>query len=121
MTPFEIFLTGALAGLCLATTVRAADYREEPHAEMETRYHTQVIEVPHARPFPPHLHEERTYLRPRYVEERVYDRPMPGWRPWDRPVAARPWQRPGEDCRVITKRRVNPWGESTVRRIEICD
>jgi hypothetical protein len=121
MMPFKIILTGALAGLCLATTVRAADYREEPYAEVEARYHTQVIEVPQARPFPPDFHEERTHRGPRYVEERVHDRPVPGWRPWSRPVAARPWQGPGEDCRLIIKRRVNPWGEISVRRIQVCD
>ena len=69
MTPFKIVLTGALAGLCLATAVQAADYREEPYAEVETRYHTQVVEVPQVRPFPPHFREERAYLGPRYVEE----------------------------------------------------
>jgi hypothetical protein len=82
MTPFKIILTGALAGLCLATTVRAADYREEPYDEVEARYHTQVIEVPQARPLSPDFHEERTHLGPRYVEERVHDRPGSGWRPW---------------------------------------
>jgi hypothetical protein len=121
MTAFKIILTGALAGLCLATAVQAADYREEPYAEVEPRYHTQAIEVPQAHPFPRHLHEERTHLGPRYVEERIDGRPVPGWRRWSRPVAARPWQGSGDGCRVIIKRRVHPWGESTVRRIEVCD
>ena len=120
MTPFKIVLTGALAGLCLATAVQAADYREEPYAEVETRYQTQVIEVPQARPFPPHFREERTNLGPRYVEERIYGRPVPDWRHRSRPVAARSWQGSGEDCRVIVKQRENPWGEVTVRRIEVC-
>jgi hypothetical protein len=121
MTPFKIVLTGALAGLCLGTTVRAADYREEPYAEVETRYPTQVIEVPQARPFPPHFREERASLGGRYAEERVYGRPGPGWRHRSRPVATHPGQGSGEDCRVIVKQRENPWGEITVRRIEVCD
>jgi hypothetical protein len=121
MTPFKIVLTGALAGLCLTTAVQAADYQEEPYAEVETRYHTQIVEVPQVRSFPPHFREEPAYLRPRYVEERVYGRPLPDWRHRSRPVGARSWQGSGEDCRVIVKRRVNPWGESTVRRIEVCD
>ena len=121
MTASKIILTGAVAGVCLATAVQAADYREDPYAEVEPRYHTQIIEVPQTRPLPPHFHEERTHLGPRYVEERIYDRLGPSWRPWSRPVAARPWQGSGEDCRVIIKRRENRWGESTVRRIEVCD
>jgi hypothetical protein len=43
MTPFKIVLTGALAGLCLATAVQAADYREEPYAEVETRYRSRLV------------------------------------------------------------------------------
>jgi hypothetical protein len=121
MTASKIVLAGALASLCLATAVQAADYQEEPYAEVETRYQTQVIEVPQARPFPPHFREERTHLGPRYVEERIYGRPVPDWRYRSRPVAARPWRGPGEDCRVIIKQRENPWGEVTVRRIEVCD
>jgi hypothetical protein len=118
----KVILTGVLAGLCLAKAVQAADYREEPYAQVETRYQSQVIEVPQERSLPPRFQDERTYRGPRYVEEeRVYDRPVPGWRPWSRPVAARPWQAPGEDCRVIIKRRENPWGEITVRRIRVCD
>jgi len=118
----EAVLMGVLAGLWLATAVQAADYREEPYAGAEARYRTQVIEVPQTRPLPPRFHEERTYLRPRYVEERVYVRPVPDWRHGSRPVAARPWQwGPSEDCRVIVKQRENPWGEITVRRIEVCD
>ena len=94
MTASKIILTGALAGLCLATAVQAADYREEPYAEVEPRYHTQVIEVPQARPFPHHFHEERTHLGARYVEERVYGRPGPDWRHQSRRIAARSWQGP---------------------------
>jgi len=43
MTPFKIVLTGALASLCLTTAVQAADYQEEPYAEVETRYHTKLL------------------------------------------------------------------------------
>ena len=121
MTASKIILTGVLAGLCLATEVQAADYREEPYAEVEPRYHTQVIEVPQARPLPPHFHEERTHLGSRYIEERVYGRLGPDWRHGSGSVAARPWEGSGDPCRVIIKRRVNPWSESTVRRIEVCD
>ena len=118
----KVIVTGILAGLCLGTAVQAADYREEPYTEVESPYHSQTIEVPEQRPLPPRFLEERTYHGSRYVEEeRVYDRPVPGWRPWGRPVAARSWQGPGSDCRAIIKRRENPWGEISVRRIRICD
>jgi len=45
---------------------------------------------------------------------------------WSRPVFARPvFGRPGwdsaEECRIIIKRRVNPWGDVVVRRIKICE
>jgi hypothetical protein len=118
----KVILTGVLVSLCLITVVQAADYREEPYAEVETRYHSRGIEMPQEHPLPPRFHEERTYHEPRYVEEeRVDNRPRPGWRSWSRPVAVRPWHRPGEDCRVIIKRRENQWGEVTVRRIQVCD
>lgn len=118
----KVILAGVLAGLCFGTAVQAADYRDEPYTEVETQRHSQVFEVPQERPLPPRFHDERTYRGARYVEEeRVYDRLVPGWRPWGRPVAARRWQGPGSDCRVIIKRRENPWGEITVRRIRVCD
>lgn len=56
-------------------------------------------------------------------DHRYYGRPVPErphWdRPhWQRPVAARPhWD---DDCRLIIKKRVNPWGEVTVTRIRRC-
>ena len=70
----------------------------------------------------------------RYVEERRggrgygyghgYDddgyRSWPERRSWSRPVSVRPaWGH--EECRVIIKRRVNPWGDVVVKRIKICD
>jgi hypothetical protein len=122
MKALKVIGTGVLAGLCLGTVVQAADYRDVPYAEEETRYHSRVVEVPQERPLLPRIHEERTYRGARHVEEeRVYDRPVPGWRPWGRPVAARLWQEPGSDCRVIIKRRENAWGEVTIRRIRVCD
>jgi hypothetical protein len=119
----KVIVTGVLASLFLGTAVQAADYPAEPYAEVEPRYHnSRVIEVPQERPLSSRVDEERAYHGPRYLEEeRVYDRPVPGWRPWSRPVAARPWQGPGSDCRVIIKRRENAWGEITVRRIRVCD
>jgi hypothetical protein len=122
MTAHKVIIMGILAGLCLATAVQAADYRDEPYTELETQHHSRVIEVPQKGPFPGYYHEERAYHGPRYVEEeRIYGRRVPDWRTSNRPVAARPWRGPSEDCRLIIKRRENAWGETTVRRIRVCD
>src|SRR5690349_15163318 len=56
-----------------------------------------------------------------FVDRSYHHRAYPEWRgAWGRPVA-RPWWRHADDCRLIIKRRVNPWGEVTTRRIEVCD
>jgi hypothetical protein len=48
-----------------------------------------------------------------------YGRPF---RPhWARPIAEHRWWRGREDCRLIIKRRLSPWGEVRVKRVEICD
>jgi hypothetical protein len=118
----KVIVMGVLVGLCLGTAVQAADYLEEPYGEMVPRRHSRVIEALPEPPLPGRFHDGRMYGGARYVEEeRVYENPVPGWRPWSRPVAARPWQGPGSDCRMIIKRRENAWGEITVRRIRVCD
>jgi hypothetical protein len=48
---------------------------------------------------------------------RYYGRPV--HRPW-RPVFAGPRWGWHDDCRLIVKRRVNPWGDVVVRRIRVC-
>jgi hypothetical protein len=41
--------------------------------------------------------------------------------PYGRPVFARGgWDPRHEDCRIIVKRRVNPWGDVVVKRTKIC-
>ncbi|HEV2557346.1 MAG TPA: hypothetical protein VGU45_01845 [Microvirga sp.] len=44
------------------------------------------------------------------------------WAPaYGRPVFARGgWDPRHEDCRIIVKRRVNPWGDVVVKRTKIC-
>jgi hypothetical protein len=122
MTLPRAIFTGVLTGLCLATYAQAADFREEPYAALETQDYGRIIEVPQERPLPRRFHEERTYRSPRYVEEEPsYGPQARRWPFWGRPVAARPWRGPSEECRLIIKRRVNPWGETTVRRLQICD
>ena len=53
----KVVVTGVLASLSLATVVQAADYREVPFAEMETRYHSQIIEGQQEHPLRPRFHE----------------------------------------------------------------
>jgi hypothetical protein len=55
----KVIVTGVLAGLCLGTAVQAADYPEEPYAEMEPRHHSRGIEVLPEPPLPPRFHDER--------------------------------------------------------------
>lgn len=57
--------------------------------------------------------------------DRYYGRPVPERGYWDRhswarPVYGRPYWSDQDDCRIIVKKRVSPWGE-TVKRIKICD
>lgn len=87
---------------------------------MEVESRGEIYETP-----PPvvteRFREERIERGPRYVEEeRIDGRPGPGWRRLGYPIAARPWWK-GEDCRLIIKRRMNPWGEVIERRIRVCD
>ena len=70
--------------------------------------------------------EEHRYGRRRFGGDRYYERPLVERQRWAAPVVARPvFGRPGwhepEPCRIIVKRRVNPWGEVVVRRITICE
>ncbi len=72
---------------------------------------------------------DRRYIRaPDWDDCRVagsYHRPWRGWRPWGYrhhrvPVAAWPYWRDGDDCRIVVTRRENPWGEVIVKRTKIC-
>jgi len=57
----KVILAGVLAGPYFGTAAQAADYRDEPYAEVETHRHSQVFEVPQERPLPPRFHDGRTY------------------------------------------------------------
>jgi hypothetical protein len=122
MAAFRNVLVGVATGLALITSAQAADYREDPYGEVETRYRTDVPEplVDHE----PGFRSEAEWIGrgPRFVEERHPRGPIPEWwRQPGRPVAMAPRWRHHEDCRLIIKRRVDPWGEIVVRRIRICD
>ncbi|EIM26876.1 hypothetical protein [Microvirga lotononidis] len=113
-------LIAGLTGLCLTASARAADYGIAPFEGVEVESRREIYETP-----PPvvteRFREERIERGPRYVEEeRIDGRPGPGWHRPSYPVAARPWWR-GEDCRLIIKRRMNPWGEVIERRVRVCD
>ncbi len=110
---------GVLADLCLAASAQAADYETAPYEGVETESRREIYEAPPV--VTERFREERVERGPRYVEEeRIYGRPGPGWRSSGYPVAVRPWWR-GEDCRLIIRRRMNPWGEVTERRVRVCD
>ena len=58
-------------------------------------------------------HEPRGPRYPGFEDRRLVERPY-----WARPVFARPgWD---EDCRIVIKRRVDPWGDVEVRRFRVC-
>ena len=76
--------------------------------------------------------EERRVIRPaygygaRFLGPPVYARPVqvgyPGYaRPafWGQGGYARPVF--GEECRVLVKKRVDPWGGVVIKRISTCD
>ena len=75
-----------------------------------------------------HDYDERRYIRSPWEDGDAYrhPRPAPRWGHWDRyswarPVYGRPdWSR-HDDCRTIVKKQVSPWGEVTVKRVQICD
>lgn len=122
MTGLRQVLIGVAASVALVSGTQAADYGEDASTEIESRYRVEAPE-----PLPDHGPRYRTGAgwierAPQYVEERRFvGRPVPEWGYSGRPVATRPWGRHGEDCRLIVKRRVNPWGEVVVRRVRICE
>jgi hypothetical protein len=122
MTGLRQALIGVAASIALITGAQAADYREDAYGETETRYRAEALEpLPD---FGPRYRTEGDWIErgPRYVKERRFlGRPMPEWGYAGRPVAMRPSWRHGEDCRLIVKRRVNPWGEVVIRRVRICE
>jgi hypothetical protein len=67
---------------------------------------------------------EDQFERPRYGDHwgshRYWGRPVPEWR-HARPVFGRPGWGRFDDCRVIVKRHIKPWGERVVRRVQVCD
>lgn len=95
----------------------ASDW-EGSFSQTENRYRVEVLE-----PLPDYRAEGDWIRRgPRYVEEkRFVGRPMPERGYAGRPVAMRPWWQHREDCRLMVRRRVDPWGEVIVRRVRICE
>jgi hypothetical protein len=61
------------------------------------------------RGYRPH-HHHRFYGGPVYARPAFYDRPVYG-----RHVS---W---GGDCRVIIKKRIDPWGDVVVKKTRVCD
>lgn len=122
MTTIKTALLGASLALCLTGIAHAADYAEVPFGAQgpaggEPNY------LPTDEGGGQRWREGgdlgRWGHRPHWDEGRFYGRPVPGW---GRPVAERRWWRGrGEDCRIIVKRRMTPWGDVRVRRIEICE
>ena len=75
-----------------------------------------------------HDYDERRYVRSPWEHGDSYHhpRPAPRWGHWDRyswarPVYSRPYWTRHDDCRTIVKKQVSPWGEVTVKRVQICD
>jgi hypothetical protein len=107
-------------GVSLTAAAQAADYDDAWHAASGREYRSA-----HSFEAPEILRDRRhreDYRRDFMGEGRFYGRPVPDWRRrWNRPVAFRAWGRHDEeDCRLIIKRRVNPWGEVSIRNVEVC-
>ena len=108
----KVILAGATA-LMLGGAAHAADFDEAPYSD-GYGYREQASDYGR-------VYDAPAEPRHHWHERRFYGRPVAEYRPWARPVFARPaWSRGGE-CRVIIKERVNRWGERVVRKIEICD
>ena len=113
MTPWKKI--GLIVGLSLGSvsaSVQAADYDvgwEQPQYQEHFGYDGR------------HGYRDE-FRRGPFVDRQYHHRAHPEWRgAWGRPVAARPWWRQADNWQLIIKRRVNPWGEVTTGRIEVCD
>ena len=111
-----------LFGLTLSAGARAADYDDQVFGQSAGRADRLAQGYGHDDDRPRWGGNRGESWRDR-DEGRSFARPGPEWRGrWGHPVAGGPWWRHrAEACRVIVKRRANPWGEVTVRRIEVCD
>jgi hypothetical protein len=117
MTPFKRATLAVLLGLSIGGTAQAADGDIGP---------------PMGQSFGPFHEGDNAEHRPRWSAGEEY---RGGWRGnwggnsygrafrphWGRPVAERHWWGGRDDCRLIVKRRLTPWGDVRVKRIEICD
>ena len=118
-------LTLGGSALIAAAPVRAADlgYEEEIgfRPSVERRVVVEVRRV-----------EERRIVSPaygaRFLGPPIYPRPVRlGYPNYVRPSFygyagyARPAFNSDEECRVISKKRVDPWGDVVIKRIRICD
>jgi hypothetical protein len=117
-------LVASGAALISSAPARAGDYGYDEEAGFRPRVERRVII------------EERRVVERRIVNS-GYGAGFPGPLGYNRPVHfgypgyARPafyghpgYARPafgGGECRVIVKKRVDPWGDVTVKRIRICD
>ncbi len=115
------------AALIQAAPARAADYGYDEDVGFRPRVERRVV-VEERRV------EERRVVSSSPVDARPVHFSHPGYaRPahFGYPGYARPafyghpgYARPafgGEECRLIIKKRVDPWGDVTVKRIRICD
>ena len=115
---------GFAAAMALGSAAQAADVQVSVRVG-EPGWHRPVADydVGEEDRFAPEANEYRAY--PGAGPDR-YERPFAERHRWHPPVYARPvlgrpgWEAP-EECRLIIKRRVNPWGELVVRRIKICE
>ena len=112
----------ALLGLSAFSAAHAADYNAGPFARGDSEL-TEQDETYAEPPQLPRSHSDEGGhgWRGEWGADHFYGRPYRNH--WRRPVAEGQWwrDRQGEDCRIIIKRRVTPWGDVRVRRVEICD
>lgn len=107
---------GAVAALALAGSAQAADVDVSVRVGEVGSYHRSADfdrgdRDDFRRPDRMERHD-RVERREHFREpDRFYGRPV---------FAGRGWGRHDEECRVIIKRRVNPWGDVIVRRTRVC-
>lgn len=122
MTSLSRAVLAAFLGLSAFSAARAADYNVAPFAggDSEVTEQDETYAEPDQLPRT-HGNEGHRGWRSEWGADHSYDQPYRNH--WGRPIAERRWwrDRQGEDCRIIIKRRVTPWGDVRVRRVEICD
>ncbi|GEO18673.1 hypothetical protein MAE02_63690 [Microvirga aerophila] len=114
-------LTGVVA-LVLGSAAQAADLEVIPGSTWYNQQE-QISEYGNAylAPAEPRQHWREGRFYNHREHDRFYGRHVAENRPWARPDFARPAWSHGQECRLIIKERVSPWGERVVRRIRVCD